>query len=51
MKYTNIFFYKRKVYGKVPPNNSQYLQYLHFTAMRIGYSTWPTFGYETMSIS
>ena len=44
----NFFFYKRKVYGKVQTlNNSQYLQYLHFTAMRIGYSSRPTFGYET----
>ena len=57
MKYTNSFFIKEKcmekgkliianvfikVYGKVQTNNSQC--YLHFTAMRIGYSS--TYVYE-----
>ena len=48
IKYTNIFVYKRKVYGKLQTNNSQYL---HFTAMRIGYSSRLTFGYRITSIS
>ena len=49
MKYTNIFFYKRKVYGKMQTNNSQCYLYLHLTAMRIGYFS--TFDNEITSIS